>query len=103
MAFDYFAVAIRWHEGKYSAIAETGNVEKLIDWPALIAAYPLNDLTEERDGMRSGYVDQGTILPVHRFREFAQSDSIKSWLDGPAKGAAFILIHRAEWESGLTD
>lgn len=99
MAYDYFAVAIRWHEGNYTVAAKLENVGRLLDWKPMTAAYPLNDVTEEG----SGYVDRATVLPAHRFRQFAKSSEVDAWLDGAAKGANFIMLHQAEWESGLAD
>lgn len=99
MASDYFAVAIRWREGNYTIAAKLENVDTLVGWQVLTVAYPLNDVSDER----SGYFDRATVLPAYRFRRFAKSGEVDAWLDGPAKEADFIMLHQAEWESGLAD
>lgn len=98
MAFQYSAVAVRWSGGRHEVVAErvigTG-----IDWAGIEKEFPLYDVSDNV----TGYVDRATLLPVHRFREFIQSPAVVEWLEGEAGEATFILLHVAEWESGMGD
>lgn len=98
MAFDYNIVAIRWKGGNYDVVA--GQIfNQGLDWAALTKAFPLYDVSDDQ----TSYIDRATLLPVHRFREFVTEEKVMSWLNAEAREAVFILIHAAEWESGMGD
>ena len=52
---------------------------------------------------QGAYLARIPVLPVYRFREFVAAPSVLDWLNGPALAAVFIMIHAAEFDSGMSD
>lgn len=98
MAYDYNVVAIRWREGKYAVTAsETFN--QGIDWARLCELAPLRRVPMQPDT----YIDEATVLSRAELQCLLTNDRARVWFYGQAAEADFFLIHRAEWESGLSD
>lgn len=98
MASEYTAIAIRWNAGQHDIIGEIP-MSLDVDWPGLEAAFPFYDVSDDQ----GAYIDRVTVLPVYRFREFVAAPSVLDWLNGPALAAVFIMIHAAEFDSGMSD
>lgn len=101
MAFDTHLVAISWRLGAYAVVAQTmANVN--ID--ALREAGYLHDVSEN-----ASYLDEAAIIRKDDFAKFLLPSTNQwgkaaaEWCETLPPETAFIVIHRAEWESGLGD
>jgi hypothetical protein len=95
MAFDRIIVAIGQRAGVYSVTAsEFFNSNNDIDWPALEAFRAFADVSGT-----TGYVDQAIVLSPEQLQRFVRSDKARQFVANA--DAAFFVVHRAEWESGL--
>lgn len=97
MAFEWNVIAIRWREGKYSVIADE-IFNSGIDWGRLGQSAPMRDIPIQP----GSYIDQATVVAREELRPHLTSERARAWFDGPAAGADMFVIHRAEWESGLS-
>lgn len=98
MASNRHVIAVRWHEGKYSVIADQiFNSTEDIDWRALEGKHPWNDVSID-----SGYHDHASVLSIDQITSFARSELAHAYIERTIQGGAFLyLIHRAEYESTL--
>jgi len=100
-AFDTTLVAISWHEARYAVVSH------------VMAG--LDDAGLERDGLlhdvsaNSSYLDEAAILHKGQVQRYLRPPSdrdhalVKNWLAGLPDEAAFVLYHRAQFESGQGD
>ena len=101
MAFDTHLVAISWRHGQYSVVSQT---IAHVDTDALRKAGLLHDVSE---GV--GYMDEAAIVQKDDFVKFLLPETnpwhkaAADWRASLPPETAFIVIHRAEWESGLGD
>lgn len=98
MASNRHVIAVRWHEGKYSVIADQiFNSTDDVDWRALEVKHPWSDVSVD-----SGYHDHASVLSIDQFTSFARSELARAYVERTTKSGAFLyLIHRAEYESTL--
>lgn len=98
MASNRHLIAVRWHEGKYSIIADQiFNSAHDIDWRALEEKHPWNDVSID-----SGYKDHATVLSIDQVSSFVRGDVARAYIERTKKAGAFLyLLHRAEYESSM--
>lgn len=70
-----------------------------IDWQRLCELAPLRDVSLQPNT----YGDQAAVLSRVELQGLLTDDRARVWLYGKAAEADFFLIHRAEWESGMSD
>jgi len=99
MAFETNLVAIRWQAGK-SEVESSVTAE--IDIEALRSNQPLIDVSEDLS-----YVDNATVVSRSDFQKYLLPESTswgstaRKWYASLSEMTHFILVHEAEWESGL--
>jgi hypothetical protein len=98
MAYDLNVVAIRWRDGGY-AVTASATFNQGIDWPRLCELAPLRDVSLQPEA----YIDQAAVLSRAELQGLLTNDRARVWFYGQAAEADFFLIHRAEWESGLSE
>lgn len=98
MACDWNVVAIRWREGGY-VVTASEIFNQGIDWQRLCELAPLRDVSLQPDT----YSDQAAVLSRAELQGLLTSNRARVWFYGKAAEADFFLIHRAEWESGMSD
>ncbi len=100
-AFHTYLVAISWSAGQYEVVAQT---IAQIDSDAIRQAGLLHDVSED-----VGYVDEAAIVQKADFVKYLLPESnpwhkeAQQWYSALPRETMFILVHRAEWESGLGD
>jgi hypothetical protein len=101
MAFETHLIALKWVRGTYSVesfITGRINLTKLNQEKRLF------DVTNN-----ISYLDEACILPRREFPDYLmqekfQGDEItRVWFEKLAPDVQFIVVHVAEWESGLGD
>ncbi|MBT4360079.1 MAG: hypothetical protein HOD11_03825 [Candidatus Marinimicrobia bacterium] len=99
MAFETNIVAISWIEGKYEV---ESSITAAIDIETLRSKQPLIDVSEDRS-----YMDLATIVSRIDFKNYLLEESVpwgssaRKWYASLSERVRFILVHEAEWESGL--
>jgi len=98
MAFETHLIALSWHLGRYAVVAQiTADVDT-----AAVAKRGLhfNDVSEN-----AGYVDQAAILSKTDFAQCllpgSSCEAAATWYASLPSEATFVIVHVAEWESGL--
>lgn len=100
-AFETNLVAISLLGGTYRVVAQT---IAPIDTPALRRDKLLHNVSSD-----AGYIDEGALLERRDFERYLLPESdpqhfaAKRWYLSLPADVAFIVVHRAEWESGLGD
>jgi hypothetical protein len=100
-AFETNLVAISWHQSRYAVVSQT---IAHIDTGAMKRDGLFNDVSED-----AGYIDEAAILQKSAIEKYFLPDSnawheaAKLWYASLPRDTMFILVHRAEWESGLSD
>jgi hypothetical protein len=98
-AFETNLIAIAWRNGEYDVVAQT---DAPIDVSALDRDGKIHDVSEN-----TSYVDEAAIIQVGRFAQylFPESDPRRNeaehWLRSLPESVMFIVVHRAQYESGL--
>jgi hypothetical protein len=101
VAFETHLVAIRWYQGNYDVAS---SIIADIDVSALRRENRLVDVTQN-----AGYVDRAAILSFMEFPKYlypgpgAWGSQARAWYGALPEQVSFILVHEAEWESGLSD
>ena len=101
MAFETNLIALSWHAGNYAVVAQT---IAQIDTAAIKSDGFLNDVSED-----IGYVDEAAILQKGDFAKYLLPESnpwhkaAVDWYASLPREVMFIIVHYAEWESGLSD
>lgn len=102
MAFETHLVAIRWYQGNYDVVS---SINADINFAPLRREKRLFDVTEN-----PGYVDEAAIVSYVEFPKYLYEESATStasaarvWYDALPEHVSFIMVHNAEWESGLSD
>lgn len=100
MASDYTLIGLRWRHGEYSvAGSEIFNTIKEVDWSGLRSAHPLKDVAPD-----VGYADEMTVITPVDLAKFIRGENAQAFYDRMMAENVFVfLVHRAEWESGLSD
>lgn len=97
MPFDVHLVAISWEFGTYSVSSQ---FTRPLDTQKLKQSGRLSDVS----AIESPYRDLAAILSRDQFPEFMpQQCSTATWFAGLTREVNFIVVHLAEWESGLGD
>ncbi|HPW85409.1 MAG TPA: hypothetical protein PLL83_13565 [Rhodoferax sp.] len=98
MASNRHVIAVRWHEGKYAVIADQiFNGQDDIDWRALEAKHPWNDVSVD-----TGYHDHASVVSLEQLSRYVRSDAARAYVERTKAAGVFLyLIHRAEYETGL--
>jgi hypothetical protein len=102
VAFQTHLVAIRWYLGNYDVVS---SIAADINFAALRSEKRLFDVTEN-----PGYVDEAAIVSYVEFPKYLYEDSnaghvsaARLWYNALPEHVSFIMVHNAEWESGLSD
>ncbi|RME67765.1 MAG: hypothetical protein D6781_12530 [Verrucomicrobia bacterium] len=101
MAFETVIIALSWREGKYAVV---DSISGPINEQALLCEGRFQDVSSN-----PGYVDQMAVFAKDQFRRYLlwpndeRTAEVRQWYDALPEEVAFILVHRAEWESGLPD
>jgi hypothetical protein len=99
MAFDTNLVAIRWFHGKYDVVS---NITASINIEALRSKQQLVDVSTD-----ASFSDYATIVSFGEFKNYLLPESVswgsaaRDWYTSLPDDIKFIVIHEAEWESGL--
>jgi hypothetical protein len=94
MALETHLVAISWAAGHYQVVADFNGD---IDLAALIADGCLHDVSDPA----SGYLDRAAVVARQDFSKYVKNTETATWWSSLPASVFFILIHQAEWESGL--
>jgi len=100
-AFETNLVAIRLQGGTYGVASQT---IAHVDSDALRRDGLLHDVSSD-----GGYIDEGAVVERDAFSNYLLPESnpwhgaAKTWYRDLPQHVVFILVHRAEWESGLGD
>ncbi|MEO8143118.1 MAG: hypothetical protein ABI654_02795 [Betaproteobacteria bacterium] len=100
-AFETTLVAIGWRERKFVVISQ---IIAQVDSAALRRDGLLRDVSEN-----VGYIDEAALVQPRDFERYllpesnSWHDPAKEWYQALPKETTFILVHLAEWESGLGD
>lgn len=96
-AFDTNLVAISWRGGQYGVVSQT---MAHVNSSALRDAKLLHNVSED-----AGYLDEAAIVQKADFRKFlipeASCRAALDWFCSLPSEVMFIVVHRAEWDSGL--
>lgn len=101
MAFETNLIALSWRDGRYAVISH-------------LIAHINTELLRNEGRLHNvsggtGYVDEATILSRAQFERYLLpeslpwSRSVQEWYSTLPNEVAFIIVHRAEWESGMGD
>lgn len=101
MAFETHLIAISWAGGKYEVASQ---IQAQIDITAINEDKLFNNVSAD-----AGYFDEAAILQKDDFAKYLlpqtnpwHIEAVK-WYAALPKQVNFIMVHRAEWESGLND
>jgi hypothetical protein len=94
MALETHLIAISWTAGHYQVVADFNGA---IDVTALSADGYLHDVSDPA----SGYLDRAAVVARPDFSKYIKNTETATWLSSLPASVFFILIHQAEWESGL--
>ena len=100
-AIEHHLVAISWREGRYSVVSQT---LAHVDSTALRKDGWLHDVSSD-----VGYRDEAAILEKGAFERYLLPNdnpwhkNAKLWFSSLPREATFVMVHLAEWESGLSD
>jgi hypothetical protein len=102
MAFETHLLATKWEAGEYTVVSH------YIGWVDIGKLETSGRLADVSDRV-TGYIDRAAIVSWHEFPSFLrqtehwQDQRTLEWYTGLPKRVKFIMIHYAEWESGLGD
>ncbi len=94
-------IALSWNDGQYEVVAQT---IAQIDSLALQDDGILHNVSKD-----SGYLDEAAIVQHADFVKYLLPDSnpwhkeAQEWYSTLPRETMFIIVHLAEWESGLGD
>ncbi len=101
MAYETHLIALKWVNGEYSvasSIIGHINIGKLEEEKRLF------DVTNEMT-----YQDEACVLSRREFpnylreENFTGAERVRLWFESLPREVQFIIVHEAEWESGLGD
>ena len=98
-AFETNLIAIAWRNGRYDVIAQT---DAPIDVAALERDGKIHDVSEN-----TSYIDEAAIIQVGKLGQYLLPESdprrteAEDWLRALPDSVMFIVVHRAQYESGL--
>jgi hypothetical protein len=99
MAFETNLIAIRWLKGHYDVVSD---ITASIDIEALRSKQQLVDVSSDLS-----YSDYATIVSFAEFEKYLLLESVpwgstaRDWYASLSDDIKFIIVHEAEWESGL--
>ncbi len=99
MAVETNLVAIRWLKGEYDVAS---SITAQIDIEAIRSKQQLVDVSSDLS-----YSDYATIVSYSEFQKYLFPDTVswgctaRDWYASLSDDIKFIIIHEAEWESGL--
>lgn len=101
MAFSIEILGIRWERGQYALERVTGDVGGWRGVRELMRDPRFRNLSSQ-----AGYLDYVAVLSVNEALALARAAASSapagiSALEASLAGAAFVLVHIFEWESGL--
>jgi hypothetical protein len=101
MAWETHLIALSKEYGKYSVVSSiTGH----IDINKLYGEKRLFDVTNEMT-----YRDEACVLSRREFPNYLKQEKYKGdervrlWFESLPREVQFVIVHEAEWESGLGD
>lgn len=101
MAWETHLIALRKEYGKYSVVS---SIAGHIDLNKLYEEKRLFDVTNEMT-----YRDEACVLSRREFPNYLKPEKYKGdervrlWFEGLPREVQFVIVHEAEWESGLGD
>lgn len=101
MAIETKLVALSWHDGRYEVVAQ---VTAQVDTNAMMNDGLFHDVSED-----SGYLDEAAIVQKKDFARYLLPESnpwhkaATLWYASLPTETMFIVVHRAEWDSGRND
>ena len=101
MAFKTNLIAISWVGGRYEVVSQ---IQAKIDTPAINEAKLFNNVSSNLS-----YLDEAAILEKNDFANYISPQTHPwhidafNWYASLPVEVHFIMVHRAEWESGLDD
>jgi hypothetical protein len=103
MAFETSLVAILQVEGKFKVHSQLTGTLRV---PAMKESglFHFHDVSDD-----TGYYDEAAIIAKNQLPDYFldsppyQAEPVRNWFKELPKEVAFIIVHRAEWESGLPD
>jgi hypothetical protein len=99
MAFETNLVAVRWLKGHYDVVSD---ITASIDIEALKSKQQLVDVSSDLS-----YSDYATIVSLAEFEKYLLPETVHwgstacEWYTSLPDNIKFIIVHEAEWESGL--
>jgi hypothetical protein len=99
MAFDTNLVAIRWLQGKYDVVS---SITASINIETLRSKQQMVDISSD-----TSFSDYATIVSFTEFEKYLLPESVswgsdaRDWYASLSDDIKFIVVHEAEWESGL--
>ena len=101
MAFETNLIAISWKQGQYVVVSQT---IAHVDTDSLRRGGLLHDVSDD-----VGYMDEAAIIQKNDLGKFLLPETnpwhkaAADWFVALPAETTFIVVHRAEWESGLDD
>lgn len=101
MAFETNLVAVSWTHGSYAVVS---HIIADVDTELLRKDGRLHDVTEN-----VAYVDEVAVISKPELPKYFLSETspwshrARDWYAALPKETMFVLVHRAEWESGMND
>jgi hypothetical protein len=101
MAFKTLLQAIKWTSTGYETLSR---IEASVDLDALERENRFVNVSDD-----PGYADFSAVLAVKEFPKYFLPESnpwaqaARTWCGSIPKGAHFIVVTKAEWESGILD
>jgi hypothetical protein len=97
MAFATHLIALSWHMGRYAVV---GQITADVDTTTIAKSGYFNDVSEN-----AGYVDRAAILSKTDFAKYLLPGpgniATAGWYASLPSETTFLIVHVAEWESGL--
>jgi len=97
VAFATHLVAIRWYLGNYDVVSQ---IIADIQFGPLRHENRISNVSEN-----AGYVDEAAVLSHLEFPKylFPGESAARVWYEALPDHVSLIMVHNAEWESGLGD
>ena len=97
VAFETHLVAIRWYLGNYDVVSQ---IIADIQFGPLRHENRISNVSEN-----AGYVDEAAVLSHLEFPKylFPGESAARVWYEALPDHVSLIMVHNAEWESGLGD
>jgi hypothetical protein len=99
MAFDTNLVAVRWLKGEYDVVS---NITASINIENLRSKQQMVDVSSD-----ASFSDYATIVSYVDFEKYLLPESVswgsaaRDWYASLSDDVKCIIVHEAEWESGL--